>query len=235
MTYPDGIDALVNVNATDTLAAGGHAARHNSVNTALVEVKDYLVGALGSKVDYPSGGADGDALIKSGTAAAWGAAGGLTLIASESFSAVSNVSVNGCFTADFASYFLVLTVSGSDSTTRGLSLRLRLSGADATGADYDRQDLQVDNTTVSGSRITSGSSFFVSFLRTTQVSRFIEVVNPNKAQATFITTQGMQFTAGIFSYKSEGRHTLSTEYDGFTLLVDSGTFTGNVKIYGYRD
>jgi hypothetical protein len=42
MTYPDGIDALVNVNAGDTLAAGGHAARHNSVNTALEEVKDLL-------------------------------------------------------------------------------------------------------------------------------------------------------------------------------------------------
>jgi hypothetical protein len=55
MTYPDGIDALVNVNATDTLAAGGHAARHNSVNTALVEVKDYLVGALGSKLNIAGG------------------------------------------------------------------------------------------------------------------------------------------------------------------------------------
>jgi hypothetical protein len=55
MTYPDGIDALVNVNANDTLAAGGHAARHNSVNTALVEVKDYLVGALGSKLPFSFG------------------------------------------------------------------------------------------------------------------------------------------------------------------------------------
>jgi hypothetical protein len=42
MTYPDGIDALINVNADQTLAAGGHAARHNSVNTALGEVKDFL-------------------------------------------------------------------------------------------------------------------------------------------------------------------------------------------------
>jgi hypothetical protein len=42
MTYPDGIDALVNVNATDSLSGGGHAARHNSVNTALEEVKDFL-------------------------------------------------------------------------------------------------------------------------------------------------------------------------------------------------
>jgi hypothetical protein len=42
MTYPDGIDALVNVNANDTLAGGGHAARHNSVNTALEELADVL-------------------------------------------------------------------------------------------------------------------------------------------------------------------------------------------------
>jgi hypothetical protein len=55
MTYPDGIDALVNVNAGDTLAAGGHAARHNSVNTALVEVKDYLGPALASKLDLAGG------------------------------------------------------------------------------------------------------------------------------------------------------------------------------------
>jgi hypothetical protein len=47
MTYPDGIDALVNVNANDTLAAGGHAARHNSVNTALGEVKDFLGTGVG--------------------------------------------------------------------------------------------------------------------------------------------------------------------------------------------
>jgi hypothetical protein len=42
MTYPNGIDALVDVNPTQTLAAGGHAARHNSTNTALAEVRDWL-------------------------------------------------------------------------------------------------------------------------------------------------------------------------------------------------
>jgi hypothetical protein len=51
VTYPDAINALVNVNATDTLQAGGHAARHNSTNTALVEVKDYLDGQLPAKAD----------------------------------------------------------------------------------------------------------------------------------------------------------------------------------------
>jgi hypothetical protein len=67
MTYPDGIDALVNVNATDSLAAGGHAARHNSVNTALVEVKDYLVGALGSKASLSGASFTGDVDVKKST------------------------------------------------------------------------------------------------------------------------------------------------------------------------
>jgi hypothetical protein len=50
MTYPDGIDALVNVNATDTLAAGGHAARHNSTNTALAEVRNFLASGSANTV-----------------------------------------------------------------------------------------------------------------------------------------------------------------------------------------
>jgi hypothetical protein len=50
MTYPDGIDALVNVNATDTLAAGGHAARHNSTNTALEEVRNFLASGSANTV-----------------------------------------------------------------------------------------------------------------------------------------------------------------------------------------
>jgi hypothetical protein len=50
MTYPDGIDALINVNANDTLAAGGHAARHNSTNTALAEVRDFLASGSANTV-----------------------------------------------------------------------------------------------------------------------------------------------------------------------------------------
>jgi hypothetical protein len=63
MTYPDGIDALVNVNAGDTLAAGGHAARHNSVNTALDEIKVYLAGSFEAWTAYtPTLGGTGWAL-----------------------------------------------------------------------------------------------------------------------------------------------------------------------------
>jgi hypothetical protein len=50
MTYPDGIDALVNVNADQTLAAGGHAARHNSTNTALAEVRNFLASGSANTV-----------------------------------------------------------------------------------------------------------------------------------------------------------------------------------------
>jgi hypothetical protein len=102
MTYPDGIDALVNVNANDSLAAGGHAARHNSVNTALGEVKDFLGTGTGyrynstvyftsngtfTKADYPwlrairvrlvgGGGGGGGAGSTTGSQCAMGSGGG---------------------------------------------------------------------------------------------------------------------------------------------------------------
>jgi hypothetical protein len=102
MTYPDGIDALVNVNAIDTLAGGGHAARHNSVNTALGEVKDFLGTGTGyrynstvyftsngtfTKADYPwlrairvrlvgGGGGGGGVAATASTTASAGTGGG---------------------------------------------------------------------------------------------------------------------------------------------------------------
>ena len=42
MAYPDKINNLVDVTGDQTLAAGGHAARHNDVNEALEELADVL-------------------------------------------------------------------------------------------------------------------------------------------------------------------------------------------------
>ena len=42
MSYPSKIESLVDVTSGQTLAAGGHAARHNDVNAALVELADVL-------------------------------------------------------------------------------------------------------------------------------------------------------------------------------------------------
>ena len=42
MAYPTEIDNLVSVSALDSLAAAGHAARHNELKTAFDAVKTYL-------------------------------------------------------------------------------------------------------------------------------------------------------------------------------------------------
>jgi hypothetical protein len=55
MAYPDAIDNLVDVTGTQTLASAGHSARHNDANDALRETRDYLVGALGSKLNIAGG------------------------------------------------------------------------------------------------------------------------------------------------------------------------------------
>jgi hypothetical protein len=106
MTYPDGIDALVNVNAGDTLAAGGHAARHNSVNTALDEVKDLL-----------NAGDAGEVLTAAGSAAppVWApvAAGGKILQIVRAADGTSRSTTSTAFTD--ASLSVTITPQRNDS------------------------------------------------------------------------------------------------------------------------
>jgi hypothetical protein len=56
MSYPSKIESLVDVTSGQTLAAGGHAARHNDVNAALVELADVLtVPAVDTLAFVPNG------------------------------------------------------------------------------------------------------------------------------------------------------------------------------------
>jgi len=88
-----------------------------------------------SKIVYPSGGADGNALIKSGTSAAWGTAGGLALVTSEDFTAVSSISINGAFTSSFDNYRVIGSLT-TNSSGANLLARLRASGTDNTSSVY---------------------------------------------------------------------------------------------------
>jgi hypothetical protein len=239
MTYPDGIDALVNVNAGDTLAAGGHAARHNSVNTALVEVKDYLGPALADKVAYPTGGSDGDLLAKDGTAAEWIAVpeAGLTFITAESFSAVSSVSINGCFTSDYQNYMLNLNTVGS--TVIALLFRLRNSGSDITSGVYSRQILYLQDTTFFNNRLSSQTSGQFAPARTSAIGTRLELFSPQAATvknySCTSTDYGMSVVTNANLQSIAGSVNSTTQCDGITILTDTGTITGTIRVYGYKD
>lgn len=167
----------------------------------------------------------------SGTSASIGANGQVT------FSAVTSLSLNGVFTAGFDNYVISLHGQGS---ANGLSsyITLRASGTDATAANYTRQRLEADNTTVSASRSTSQTTMYQPVLFYTSTANqgglWFNLYGPALAQPTAARAVAVNAYAGAYIFETAFTHSLSTSYDGFTFGVTSDNVTGALQVYGVR-
>jgi hypothetical protein len=162
---------------------------------------------------------------------------GMWKVTSTTFSASSSVSINNCFSADYANYKVVITNYGSASGfTRW---RLRAGGSDASGGNYFRYGY----TTVfsSGSLTVYNGGSETAWVPATSYGGSagaigvteLFIANPFQATVTTTTTNCNDgFSAS--SYVLNGAHNLSTSYDGFTVYPNSGTITGTITVYGMR-
>jgi hypothetical protein len=185
---------------------------------------------FGSKLDYPSGGSDGNVLTKSGTAAAWSAATpqGLTLITTATIAGSSSVSVDNCFSSTYQTYHFFLV--GTTSSNQNLTLSFRASGSDDSSSNYARIFLTYAAGTGSStgqSSMTIGASGSGTFLFQYMVAAPNISANTKVFGCANDSSNGGQFNSGGFI--------ASTVFDGMTITTPSGTITGTLRIYGYRD
>lgn len=165
------------------------------------------------------------------------AGGGLDLVASQSFSGVSSVSVNNCFTSTYANYLLV--VSGLYLSGAGyVKMRFRASGTDTTTSVYKwgGQNI-VYGGTVYGNSSSGSDAFDISSDPGTSSSNVtgivMSVTNPQLATATGITIHASP--DGSASWRI-GQLQNSTQYDGLTIFPSAGTMSGGiVRVYGYKN
>ena len=167
-------------------------------------------------------------ITHSGTSATLGANGQVT------FTAVTSLSLNGCFTADFDNY--VVVIRGVDSADHNAwYARLRASGSDASGSDYTTQYLIAAGTTVAGAR---DSSFtYMTFAPTSDDARTgntVYLYGPFLAQPTAVRCVSARGTSGAVIRDYASTHSLSTSYDGITLYPSSDNQTGELAVYGIR-
>jgi len=147
-------------------------------------------------------------------------------------SAVNSVSLNGCFSSTYDNYRIVFR--GNQSAASNLEALLRLSGTDASGANYSRQYVVADNATVSAGRTTGNTNYVLAASAATVGGWCCDIYAPAIAANTaFMTVVARgdsvtQFESGI--------HSVATAYDGITLIGGgASTITGTVRIYGYRN
>jgi hypothetical protein len=189
-------------------------------------------------------GSNNQVLTADSTAATglkWATPGdGLTLVNSTTFSGATSISLNSVFTSTYANYVIETNFTSSGSTDQMMSMRLRASGTDATGADYifDGTRAYPSSVTYFGGSLSSFQLHNISSVNANNASHVFTLFNPAVANRTQIHSKGHGYTSVSFGTNSihmSGSHGLSTAYDGFTLFVTSGNIAGTVKIYGYQN
>ena len=155
---------------------------------------------------------------------------GLDLITSDTFTTVSSASINSCFSSAYLNYKIVLS-SIVSAGNYDLKLRLRVSGSDDTGSNY-----LIQRGVFVGASTTSASATENSFawlpVSPNAGFGYIDLNRVNLASTTFMTAFGGN---NQVQFNMSGYHNQSTAYTGFTFFVDSGTLTGTIRVYGYKD
>jgi hypothetical protein len=152
-----------------------------------------------------------------------------------SFSASTSVSVNGCFTSTYENYQIMVYLANA-SASAAIHLRFRASGADNSSANYARSKFYITNANASGSD--SGSTGANEFILTDSIGSnsaalTLNVYQPQVAQKTMHQTISTTGTGN--TQLNTGSMTVTTSYDGFTILPASGNVTGVLRVYGMRN
>ena len=161
----------------------------------------------------------------SGTSASIGANG------SVEFSAVTSLSLNGVFTADYDNYMMVMQFSGTAAT--GVLYRLRSGGTDnSTASSYVFQYIEANGSTVSAARSTQNYGRLGVMGSTLRNGISANIYGPYLSQPTAVRAVCGNSISNARLDDAASTHNQSTSYDGCTIYPESGNFTGLVSVYG---
>ena len=158
---------------------------------------------------------------------------GLVYITKSTFSSVTSVSIDNCFSADYSQYKIIydLTDSVGDNNT---NVYLRAGGVNETGSTYTRQYVYAAATTIAAGRITT--TYWNGFMQATPTNATIgilEILNPY--QSTYTTAWNVckaNSDPNIVLISNAFGSTVTTSFDGFQASFPNNT-SGTIYVYGY--
>jgi hypothetical protein len=210
----------------------GTAARSSAIATPTTGMTTYI-GTTGTAT-IPQ--------IETYTGSAWQTPYGMTLLNASTFTTASSISVNNVFTTTYDNY--IITVTGTSSADLDVAFRFRASGTDVTSASYQTvaQRLYANGSTptASNASATNATSITTTFgLGNARPSAAtINVFRPFTSDTWKPITATNAFNhsgVNVLTASMAGTINSSTLFDGFTLLVTSGSITGILKVYGLRN
>jgi hypothetical protein len=162
---------------------------------------------------------------------------GLVHINTTSFSAQSTVSLNNVFTTAFDNYRIIFEASGS-TTSQNVGARLRVAGADNTASTYNQQIGEFSGSSAAGFRENNANIWTrISTVNSTSpVLATMDIASPALSRFTTQTgTRQVEPTTSTQIQLVGSAFANTTVFDGISFIVGTGTMTGTVRVYGYRN
>jgi hypothetical protein len=170
------------------------------------------------------------------TAPEWGSApSGLTLITRQSYTSALTVNVNDVFSSTYDNYRIV--IKNSAGTCPDISMRLRVSGADNTTANYTSTCIEAVSGTANafGRYVVAGTSFINGGIGFGEIGTMsFDMLSPNLTEKTTYVGSNAQIDSGWRSGVMTGYFNATTSFTGFSFYGSSGSSTGYVAVYGYQ-
>jgi hypothetical protein len=164
--------------------------------------------------------------------------GTLNSSGSVTFSGATAVYLDGIFSSTYQNYRIVF--SGTCTASTGLVWRFRTGGVENSNSNYSNAfyRYQSDNT-VAGEDGRESSSLW-QWLNAAANQPFavsVDVYSPQESTYTFCSMNGFISTSssrlkGLFG---AGQFGANTSFDGGNLFVTSGSITGTIRVYGYKN
>jgi hypothetical protein len=211
----------------------------NAIQNSIVDAKGDLIGATAN--DTPARlavGTNGQVLTADSTAATglkWATAssGDLVRITKVTFTSASAVNVDNCFSSTY-DFYLIQVKATNTVADMYCRYRMRASSTDNTASTYSSvNNYSPYSATAPASDGTANQTQgTIGYFQTTDEAYFnIDVRNPFASQYTTLFNSAPNTTyANIFS----AIHKTKTSFDGISLYPSTGTFTGELNIYGYK-
>jgi hypothetical protein len=159
--------------------------------------------------------------------------GGLVLLNTSSYS-TSTVTIDNVFSSAYNNYRVIIT--GICATNTNTAMTFRTSGGDLGVAGYCYQLIEGNGTGFRGARTTNGTSGAVTDSGAMHSHSIFDILNPSVSGVTQWFANGMYNATSSTAYiQSVGGFVNDNSIVTGFKLGFAGTWTGNVRIYGYRN
>ena len=180
----------------------------------------------------------GDAIDASMNTALGTKKAGMVLLNTTSFSAVATQSINDVFSTTYKNYKILMNITGS-TTNVNVGMRLRVSAADNSTANYGQQTIESGGTSVAAIRDSGQTQWFRVAAAQTGKSQLhiLDIANPFQTEITSaigFRNRDVGTSSAETSHVSSG-FVATTSFTGFTLIPTSGTITGSVSVFAYAE